>query len=246
MARALVVEESGQLRSKLKQLAEHCGHFTDVDAVSNFDQARVQLALGKVYSYIFVSIEFNSSLIASFVEDARLFPGTAMSTIIAFGSGDNGTVDAVANQMLVGVHGFMFDHYTVDRLNEIIELAGKAQAQGTHMRLRAATGLILTDILENVSKVSELQNLDGVEPKSKGDLWDRIQHSLRMYKQLTGESIGTSVAVDLKRIAPSRRVPEYRGVSKRVRSVLENHFANQIKRLVKRSVKQHKSSQVEP
>ncbi len=242
MSRALVIDESNRLRTTVRQLAEHCGQFTEVDAVKNFEEARVSLALGRCYSYIFISAAFDSGYLAQFVEDARLFPGTAMSTIVAFGDQSDGTVDAVANGMLVGVHGFMFDNYTVDRLNEIIRLAGRAQAQGTHLRLKAATGLILSEILENVSKSEEPGNDDSQSRKQNGDLWDRVQNSFDVYKHLTGESLGTAVAVNLQKISPSRRVPEYRGVSKRVKNLLETKFKRQIKRLVKFGLRHDKSS----
>ena len=238
MSRALIIDESMQLRSTMKQLAEHCGHFVEVEAVQNFEQARINLALGKNYSFIFVSTSFDSSYLAKFVEDARSFPGTSMSTIVAFGTGEDGTVDAVASSMLVGVHGFMFDNFTVERLNEIIDLAGRAQAQGTHLRLKAATGLILSDILDNVSRE---QGIHPAEPGQKNhDLWDRVQNSFDVYKHLTGESLGTAVAINLQKIAPSKRVPEYRGVSQRVRGLLENGFKNQIKRIVQLGVRQNK------
>ena len=234
MARALIIEDSGTVRATLKQLAEHCGHFNEVDAARNFDDARVCVALGTIYSYIFISSSLDPSEAAQFVEDVRLFPGTAMSTIVAFGDKSDGTLDAVANGMLVGIHGFLFEAFTVERLNQIIEIAGKAQAQGTHLRLKAATGLILTEIMDNVSKSGDSGSKDAQrEPEPKGDLWDRVQNSFDVYKQLTGDSIGTAVAINLQKIAPSKRVPEYRGVSKRVRSLLESKFKSQIKRLVR-------------
>ena len=227
MSKALIVSQYVESRLPLLQIASRCPAFRDVVSVHNLGEAQSSIQQDTKTDFVFVTNTFSQEELAKFIEKVKRTPGLGeCAFILVLGSEapDSGTV---AQHMFLGVHGFLCEPLSLEGLEQATKLAKAVKLQESTARLRAATGLMLCDVMEE----------NDPQKNSTKNLWDRVQDGCRSFKELTGESVSVSVVKELKETPSSQRAPSYNGVSSRVRSVFERKFREHIERLKRNKAK---------
>lgn len=218
MNHALIVCKRKQTRGRLRQLLQHVQAFGDVTAVDDLHDARDAISMSPRYNYVFVGSEYGQNETAQFLEKTR---GRRRSRnkrtfVLLFEPGEENH-ENLANNMMVGFHGFLCEPFTLEAVAEIASLANKVSRQQTVLRLKAATGLLLTDLRDDEEEKTE----EGASPKN---LWDKVQDSCSWYNQVTSESLTLAVQSKLHKMPATARAKGFMtlrdrvaGVSKRVR-----------------------------
>src|SRR5262249_35099195 len=137
------------------------------------------------------------------------------------------TTDIISQNMLVGVHSFVSEPLSVESIEDATRVGNAVRLKASGVRMKAATGLMLAEILEESEK--------GSGGSEKQNLWERVQNSCERFKELTGQSVTTSVVKDMEGLAPSKRLPRYGGVSKRVKAVFERKLREHLAAFKKNS-----------
>jgi len=230
MNRALIISPIMEQRIKLQRLLDHMAAFSNVDSVHSLDEATGKFTATKKIQFVFINEQFDDSDTAEFISAAKGSRAYANSAFIMLNTSNEQHKDTIANHMIVGFHGFLFEPYSEDSIFEVVSLSGRVQEQESSARLKAATGLMLTDTIAEMNGNAE-------DPVHK-DTWEKVKHSCEEYKKITGESLTLAVVGALEKMSPANRLPKYNGASKRVRSLLKEKMKLRLKRNAKDEVEE--------
>ncbi|MFN8389318.1 MAG: hypothetical protein U0136_03410 [Bdellovibrionota bacterium] len=228
MNRALVVSQHMETRLPLVQVLTQSSRFRDVRSVHNIEEANLSVIEHNLFDMIFIAESFGENEIAEFIAEIKRGKSGANTAFVLVMKSQIQDSNTVANNMFGGVHGFLCEPFSLDRVEESVKLALAVRNQSSGVRLRAATGLMLTEVINEIDP----------SPPSEGDsqksIWQKVNDNCEKYKILTGESVSMSLIKDIKDARPSERMPKYTGVSNRVRGLLERKFREKIQAFKRR------------
>ena len=214
----MIVSQFLETRLPLVQAVTASGRFSEVRSVHNLEEARRTILEGTLFESIFLANKFSQGDLAGFMEAAKVLHQDRQLAFILVLSPEEQNSATVANYMMLGIHGFLNEPFSVGQVDEAIKLGTAVRNRASKVRLRAATGLMLSDVME--ADENELP---------KPNLWETVNKNCEQYKLLTGESVSTAVVEELQNLSPAERVPRYNGVSKRVKKLFEGPLANKLK-----------------
>ncbi len=231
MARALIISPNADSRRILLRLLSTSHEYQETFAVADIASASSYLRSNQRLNVVFVAASFGEQNVAKFIESARESRACAECAYVVLLNPDERNTGAVSNHMMIGIHAFLSEPYAFDTIENAVKLAQAVRLQSSGDRMRAATGLLLAQILEGTPGGTEEIGSDA----GKGNLWDRVQEGCRQYRELTGNSIGGTVIKEIGPLTPSKRLNEYKGISKRVKSMFESKLKEHLQTLTKRS-----------
>ena len=212
MAHALLVIPSAQTRLVIQRLLENLPNPVRVTAVKTLADAKECISNTLEYDLFLFSSEIEDKDIATFIEFTKKRLNALEAAFVMLLKPDEQTKENISSCMVFGIHGFLCEPISQEGLEEIIQLARNVRGQGSGARLKAASGLLLSDIRE--------QN-EEKKRTSPSDIWDEVKESFDWYKKVTGQSVTVSVVEDLRKASPTERINEYNGASKRVRNLVK-------------------------
>lgn len=214
MNRGLIISPFLEQRIKLQRVLEYMPAFLEVDSAHSLDEAETSFLAKKKMNFVFIADHFEESAIAEFISRTKKSAQGKDTAFIMLHSSNLQNKDTIANQMILGFHGFLFEPYSEASILEVVSLSGRVKQQQSNARLKAATGLMLTDTIAEINGENE-------EEASHLDTWQKVKHSCEEYKKITGESLTLAVVGALDKMGSSARLPSYTGASRRVRSLLK-------------------------
>jgi hypothetical protein len=225
MNRVLIISPDAETRSHLYQVASEVPEFGEIATSNSIKETLTNLAKALPFRYVFISSGFDRLEIGTFIEQSRRTRAGRSSTYIIILKPEEQDMTSVANSMVLGAHGFLCEPFSVDAVSRISRLSRDVNTKGSFARLKAATGLMLSEFLsgENLSD----ENVSAADQKN---LWDRVQDTYRRYRLLTGESLSGPVIQHVQNTTPEQRLRLYTGVSERVRKLVENIFFKSVKK----------------
>ena len=228
MARSLVISPVADSRRSLLRLLTSNAEYHETYSINEIEGATSYLQTNQKLNLIFISAAYGEQNVADFIETARATRACAdCAFVLLLNNGDRNTL-AVANHMMIGIHAFLSEPYAYTTVENTARLAQAVRLQSSGDRMKAATGLLLTEILEGSTAGAQDASPDG-----KGNMWDRVQESCRKYQELTGNSVGGTVIREIAPLGPSKRLPEIKGMSKRVKVMLESKLKEHVQALKK-------------
>jgi len=227
MARSLIISPVADSRRALLRMLTSNAEFHETYGVNEIESAATYLQSNQKLNLIFISSAYGEQNVASFIETARDARACAdCAYVLLLNQGERKTT-AIANHMMIGIHAFLSEPYTFENVDSTARLAQAVRLQSSGDRMKAATGLLLTEILEGSPMPPEFA-ADG-----KGNMWERVQESCRKYQELTGNSVGGTVIKEIAPLAPSKRLSEIKGMSKRVKGMFESKLKEHVQTLKK-------------
>jgi hypothetical protein len=225
MNRVLIISPDAETRSHLYKVARELPEFGEIVTSNSIKETLVDSVKASPYRYIFISSGFDRLEIGTFIERFRRTRAGRSSNYIIILKPEEQDMASVANSMMLGAHGFLCEPFSVMALSRICQLSRDVNTKGSFARLKAATGLMLSEFLS-----SEDLSDQNVSTADQRNLWDRVQDTYRRYRLLTGESLSGPVIQHVQNATPEQRMKLYSGVSERVRKLVENIFFKRIKK----------------
>ncbi len=220
---ALIVDSDLDRRMRLKQAANSVVQFSKLQLVNHLEEAENRIkASEKSIDVIFLNFSFGQEEIARFIKMAKEEKQSQDAAFVLVLGGKDQDSSVVAQNVMIGADGVLFEPYSVDSLVEITELAARVKSERSAGREKAAMVFLLNDIMQQIDLIAFL--------KSAG--YD-VGRGIKRFKQMCGvlanlegdsKSIYYDVAVEKFSNAP---FPEklaqknYKGASKRVRERME-------------------------
>ena len=155
---ALLIDPDMQRRMRLKSATMSVVQFSKLHLLSDIGEARSRVQNGPVVDVVFISSDLDSAEITTFVKagkESKYGQDAAYILVLKTSSQDSTTV---AQNVLIGADGFLFEPYSVDQLVEITELAAKVKKERSRTREVAAMSMMLTDVMSQLDMMAYLKS----------------------------------------------------------------------------------------
>ena len=229
--KALIVDSDLDTRMRLKAATTSVVQFGKVQLISTLGEATKRVESGETTDVIFVSHGFEQDDVIDFIKTAKETKAAQDAAYILVLRTSEQDSTTVAQNVMIGADGLLFEPYSVDQLVEITELAARVKAERSQGREEAAIRFLLTDIMRQVDLIAYL--------KSCGyDVGRGIKRFKQMCKVLDAleadaREIYYRVAIEMFSEAPfPKKIYEksYAGASKRVRERMEKKLLEELEK----------------
>jgi DNA-binding NarL/FixJ family response regulator len=220
---AILIDPDLNSRMRLKQATSSVHNFGQVGQVGELNEALQKLRGNDNCDVIFISYRFDPSEVINFIKLAKELPkgqDVAYIQVLKSNSGDSSTV---AQNVIGGADGLLFEPYSVDYLLEITNLAARVKKERSGTREKAAIQVLVQDVVMQVDQLYFLKssNMDTSRASKK------LAETLSVLKSLSPESLQIyyDLAVSTFEAAPVAanvsKYKKYGGVSERAKKRLE-------------------------
>jgi response regulator RpfG family c-di-GMP phosphodiesterase len=214
----LVVDPDGASRNKLKQAAMALTTFNKVHIASSLDEALGKAATGESIDVLVLSYRFKEEDISSFVSNAKQSAAGKDWAYITVLKANDQRNEVIADSVISGIDGFLFEPYSADNLREMAEITAKVKSQNEQNRKRAAMMMIVKDISEHLDAVSFYRSQSRDASSAMKKLRDACKR-LEKFDQ-AGRAAYVDVAINFFGNVPPPMNTRYNGVSVRVKKRL--------------------------
>ena len=227
---SLVIDTDVNARNRLKQAMMSVFQFGSTAFVATLKEALDNLANHRKADVVFISFRYPKEQITQFIKEAKLSKGGQDSAFVMILENTKQDSSSVAQNVLVGGDGMLFEPFSVDSLVEITNVAARVRAERAESRERAALSFLLHDITQQLDVLASLKSRGfdvGGTHKKLRDLCAVIStlepNSLKIYLELAVEVFENA---PLPRELPKSRT--YSGASSRIKKRLEQKIINDL------------------
>ena len=211
----LVISRRARAGEWFSEALQAADEYVDVDFTTSFVDAGLRFNSFDPVHVVFISSEYSESEISNFIESATMTFCGSRSAYVLLVAKEAYESSLIAKYMAIGLHGFLCDPCSLDELREVIEVAEEMAQQTSEARLKAVTGIMLTDVVQSHLSMT----LPAVPPLDQQSTVQYLQRCKEKYKQVTGESVTTAVVTMLKHLPPTQRGSGYERLRKRVQQL---------------------------
>lgn len=222
----LIVDPESESRGKLKQAALSLGKFHKVHVVSTLSEGHSKAESGESIDVVFISYRFEREESQAFIKACKSTKqGEGWAFILVLKAGEQKN-EVIADAVMNGANGFLFEPYSADHLQEIAELTARVKMENADKRKMAALKMLLQEVTDHLDAVSALKAA-GRDPKiAQKKFHDACKKLGDM--RAKDAALYYSVLEDVFTHAPLRGGDSYSGVSKRVRARLAKKHMKQL------------------
>jgi CheY-like chemotaxis protein len=218
---ALVVDRDIDIRMRLKQAMEAVATFGKGHQASSLKEALARLRGGEPIDVVFVSHQFDQEAMQEFVKDAKMTTQGEDAAFVLLVKSREQLNTAIAQNIALGVDGFLSEPYSVDELVEITNIAARVKKERAAGREAIALKFLIKDITRIVDVAAYLK----ANKRDASGAIAKLRETCAVLRLLQPESIEAyyELAIDRFGRAPLPSVQmSYSGVSRRVRQRVEN------------------------
>jgi response regulator RpfG family c-di-GMP phosphodiesterase len=230
---AIIADPDVQTRMRLKQATASVVQFGEVVQVTTLSEAGGRIQSDRHWDVVFISNNFSEGEVTDFIARAKEHKGGQDAAFIRVLKSKDQQNSAVAQGMLQGIDGFLFEPYSVDQLVDITTLSARIKKERSDTRQRLAIELLLSDVMKQLDLVAFLKSVGFEVTRSATRLKE-------MCNALQGASTGQmlevykEVAVKLFSEAPLPKpmfqAKQYSGVSARVKKKMEEKIIQEVEK----------------
>jgi len=221
---AIIVDPNLDSRMRLKQATAAVPQFGEVAQNSTLQEAIQRLdAFQQRCDVIFISYRFEQAEVAKFVAEAKKTKyGQDAAYVLVLKSKDQDNT-TVAETMLQGVDGFLFEPYSVDTMLEMTRLATRVRCEREAAREKLAVSLMMGDIIKQLDFVAFLKASGVSVSRSLQKLREMCVHLQAMPEDTREQrwQIMIDHFIEAKPPPKGLQIKSYTGVSSRVRAKME-------------------------
>jgi hypothetical protein len=228
----IIIDPDMTGRMRLKQATAPVNEFGMITPMSNINEANAYLAQDKPTDVIFLSGRLPQEQLSPFIQSAKLSKsGQDAAYVVVTKSASEGAT-GIAEIMMIGGDGMLCEPYSVDSLLEITLLSARVRKERSDQREKAAIGMIVKDIINQLDLVSCLKANGcelGLSIKKLKDLGGMIHamspESRKIYYDVMAEAFMVA-PIPPKALG----VKKYGGVSSRIKKKMDQKMADEIQK----------------
>ena len=231
---AMIVDSILDSRMKLKQATTSCNLFSTVTQIGSLSDAQAKLSLGgDHWDVVFVSCHFDESEALSFVAQAKENQaGQDAAYILVLQAKEEGTA-GLAQRLLQGVDGFLYEPYSINSLTEITQLAARVRKERREAREKIAMTLLVTDVMNQLDMVSYIKSAGYETTRSV----QKFRELCAGFKNFSAESVNVLMEIMIRLFSQApppkkvMQVKQYKGASQRVRQNMEKKIIEEVQKM---------------
>ena len=155
---SLIIEPDLDSRMRLKQAMSVVYQFEKNAQVVTLDEALCRLGASEPFDVIFISYRFKQAEITSFIKAGKETKMGMDGAYVLVIKSKNQDASTVAQNVMIGADGFLFEPYSVDQLLEMTQLANQVKAERSGTREKAAINLLVNDVIGQIDQVSYIKS----------------------------------------------------------------------------------------
>lgn len=222
---SVVAEPDINRRGRLKTAAQAISSFKKMDQVASLHEVESKLRSGQKFDLIFVSNDYGEEEISAFVgRTNKDFADHGVAFVVILKGADD--EKTLAKLMLTGVHGFLYEPYSVERLHEITELVTKVKHEAILKRKKAAAAMLVQTITKELDKLTQYLSRGFPIERAKKK-FNETCNSLKQFQDDSSLGMYCDIACDVFERAMPANVKDYGGASKRVKEKMEAQIKKQ-------------------
>ena len=227
---AYLVDSDLDARMRLKQATTSVSSFGKVVQASKLKECIDRLKAGDKADVIFISYRFDREEVMTFIADAKQIPNSQDAAFILVLQTKDQQSSTIANNVLSGADGFLFEPYSVDQLVEITALAAKVKKERSAFREEAALKFLLSDVMNQIDQIAYLKSCE----YETGPSLKKFKDMCTVFRALQGESLASyfKIVVDVFEEAPLPKKifqrKKYAGASSRVAKRMEKKAMSEL------------------
>ncbi len=211
----LIIDPDPKSRSMLKDTAMALPSFKKVLFCNSLEDA-INFGDGSdAIDVVTVSYRFSGEDVSDFITKVKKTPRGKEWAFINVMKTKHQENEIVAESMLNGLDGFLFEPYSADNLREMAEVTAKIKLRNELARKKGALELFLQEVSKHLDAVALYASQKRVSVIAKNKLTTSCS-KLRRFKSEDKE-LYTEVLTNIFSSAPPSLVNQYQGASKRVR-----------------------------
>ncbi len=227
---ALIIDPDMTTRSRLKQVCASVVNFGRVVPIGSCFETMEQIRGDARYDVVFISHHIPQEQIPPFIKDAKLTPGGQDTAYILVLPTKEQASGDVAQAMMIGADGVLFEPYSVDILVEITLLAAKVRKERRAARDEAAFRFLLNDLIQQIDVIAYSKSC-GYEI---GPAMRNFRQACAVVSTIDADSVDIwyKTAVDMFEAAPIPAAllqrKKYGGASTRVRQRMTEKISAEV------------------
>lgn len=228
---AIIVDSDTVTRMRLKQVCSSVATFGKVNFTTTLSEGIDKMLATGGTDVMFVSHLFGQEEIGQFIKKGKeLKEGQDTAYVLVLPAKDQSNSATIAQNMLSGADGLLFEPYSVDQLVDITRLAAKVRKERSQAREEATIRFLLKDIITNLDALAYARSCGA-------ELGPAVKHFQQMCKVLQtlspeSQAVYYNLVADTFEAAPVPQtilgMKKYIGASKRIKKRVSDHIAQTI------------------
>lgn len=222
----LVIEPDMSARMRIKTATSAVPTFGRVIQCGTITEGRERLKSER-YDVIFISCQFPQEETAAYIKSSKESANGQDAAFVLILKTQKQEASSVAQNVLVGADGLLFEPYSVDSLVEITRLAAKVKGERAVARETAAIKVLLSDVMEQTNLVAYLKSMkvDASRHHKKLKEMCAIFESFDEHKRQLYIEVAVEQFINAPLPTPPKNLPNYSGVSSRIKRRIEEKIA---------------------
>lgn len=222
----LIVDPDTKSRGQLKQVALSLTTFDKVFTLTTLDEAFRRTGAGDHVDIIALSHRFSREEVSYFIADARKTPVGAEWAYMAILENSSKQNQTLAEGMLEGFDGFLFEPYSADNLREIAEITAKVKFRNARSRMKAALTMLIQELAGHLSASAFVRS----SGREMGLPWKRFNECCAKLNRHVAEDpqLYLDVMEEVFQKADPLTSAAYRGASSRLKEKLDARIFKQL------------------
>jgi len=153
----LLVDKDIDSRMRLRHAVSTVQDFGDAIQVNNLEDARHRLDSEITnFDVVFLSYEFPREQLSKLIDDGKKLKGGSDAAYVMLFAGNEDRNKCIAEGLLAGTDGFLFEPFSIEQLVEVTKLAAKIKLQRAAARQMLALDFIIKDFVRLIDVYSRL------------------------------------------------------------------------------------------
>ncbi|MBN8549035.1 MAG: hypothetical protein J0M12_06950 [Deltaproteobacteria bacterium] len=229
---AILVDPDLNSRMRLKQATTAVPAFGTVQQTSTTNEALSRMGGGgEKCDVIFISYRIDQGEITNFIKKAKeTKSGQDTAYVLVLKNGADGA--SIAQNVIGGADGMLFEPYSVDYLYEITNLASRVKKERSTAREKAAISMLVQDLIAQVDQLAYLKSCSMDTSRA----FKKMRDSSNFIQTLSPESLQVyyELAVNAFEAAPLptdiSKYKKYGGVSDRIKKRMEKKVVAELEK----------------
>lgn len=229
---ALIIDPDLDTRMRLKAATTSVVEFGKVHLITSISETSRKLeAGGEAVDVMFLSYRFERADIAAFIKSAKETKTAQDAAYVLVLQTKEQDSQTVAENVMIGADGLLFEPYSVDQLVEITALAARVKKERSDAREAAALKFLLKDVMHQIDLIAYLKSVG----YDVGRGIRRFKQMCEVFRTLEGNSkeVYYNLAVDMFSEAPfPKKIYQktYKGASSRVKKKMEQKLIEELEK----------------
>lgn len=198
MFKAMIIAPDAETRARLKSVADASDLLPNSICVRGLSSALDEMMFHASIDLILISSDFPNEEVLTFLDQAKATSVGRKANYVLIVKGNEQRSNELINSMMAGIHAFLHEPFTAASLEETALLATKVNGATSRARLKLATGILFTEIMEQAGSEQQEQGLP-----------ERMQACSNRLEEATGTTLQVyldNFAEILAAMSPTKRV----------------------------------------